>query len=198
MHRMPYLSRLISAKEPYNQWLCGGKRPAINAFFGCWKGISFLHCNNTLQQGISFLHCNNTLQQGISFLHCNNTLQQGISFLHPPFVTCNLRHSTGLRKAVCVAVCCLDCLQLQPFFWKAFLLCMHSMRVCMHSMRVCMHSMRVCMHSMRVCMHSMRVCMHSMNLRHPVARFSYNMSLVVTISRLLQIIGLFCRILSLF
>jgi len=28
-HRMPHLNRSFSAKEPYNWWLCGGKRTAI-------------------------------------------------------------------------------------------------------------------------------------------------------------------------
>jgi len=28
MHRAPYLSRSLSAKKPYNEWLFGGKRPA--------------------------------------------------------------------------------------------------------------------------------------------------------------------------
>jgi len=28
VRRMPYLYRSISAKEPYNSWLFGGKRPA--------------------------------------------------------------------------------------------------------------------------------------------------------------------------
>ena len=42
MHRMPYLYRSLSAKEPYNSWLLCGEKPATKGMLCIFATLYFI------------------------------------------------------------------------------------------------------------------------------------------------------------